>query len=277
MATTQVTFRATADGKPLEVLQDLVAKRARALRETTRDAVVATAINILSSLRSQTKIAKEKPDRQSYYIELSDLFGGFEGKDGKVCARIGGHYGKKSDIKPALGFNATKGGVLRSRVYKVFANNPRMTFYQNRNFPNRCWYVLCEHEGQARTYAERCIGRMLRKERGMARYTISIAQAKVSTRSSMTSRPSGAKSWQIAHSASQVKIGGGGFNAGSFNIQFFDALDYSLDALKGGKTSFNLACMKAANKTAGLIHLAYVNKKFGEDCQTPFPEARSAR
>jgi len=276
MAAAQVTFKATADGKPLEVLQDLVAKRASALRETTRDAVTATAINILNSLKSATKVAKVKPHRQSYWIEATNLFGGFEGHR-KICVRIGSHYGTRSDIRPAIGFTPGGESVLRSRVYKIIAKNPRMTFARNRNFPNRYWYVLCEHEGQARAYAEGRMERMLRKERGMARYTIGIAQAKVSTRGSMTSRPSGAKSWQIAHRASQVKISGSGFNSGEFGIHFFDALDYSLDALKGGKSAFDLACMKAANKTAGLIHMAYVNRRFGEDCPTPYPEVRSRR
>lgn len=281
MAIKSVTFTATCEGKPLEVLQELVRKRSAALRETSRDSVVATAINILTSLKSATRKAPTgKAPRQSYYIELTNLYGGFYTDGGlrKICARIGSHTGKKSDISPAIGFGNKNGdAVLRTRVYKVMAQNPRMTFARNKNFPNRAWYVLAENEAQARSYAERRILRMLRKESGMAKYTIAIAQAKVSTRNSGVVRPSGARSWRIAHGASNVVISKSGFDSGNFGIYFRDDLDYSVAALKGGKAAFDMACMKAANKTAGLIHLAFVNKKFSEDVQTPFPEVKGRR
>lgn len=47
-------------GRPLSELQRLLAKRAKQLRETPRDACIATAITVLKSLRPLTKVYKGK-------------------------------------------------------------------------------------------------------------------------------------------------------------------------------------------------------------------------
>ena len=45
----------TYDGRPISVLQDLIAKRMKILNEGRKDAVVATAITVLRSLRAATR------------------------------------------------------------------------------------------------------------------------------------------------------------------------------------------------------------------------------
>ena len=50
-----VNLTATYMGKPLDVLNDLIRKRAELLGQSLRDATVATAITALKSIRSQTK------------------------------------------------------------------------------------------------------------------------------------------------------------------------------------------------------------------------------
>ena len=47
-------------GRPLSELQRLMEKRAQQLRETPRDACIATAITVLRSLRPLTKVYKGK-------------------------------------------------------------------------------------------------------------------------------------------------------------------------------------------------------------------------
>jgi hypothetical protein len=50
----------TYNGKPVEVLMQLIDKRRKILGELGRDAVIATAITVLKSLRAQTKRFKGK-------------------------------------------------------------------------------------------------------------------------------------------------------------------------------------------------------------------------
>jgi len=50
-------------GRPLKELEELMAKRARQLRETPRDACIATAITVLRSLRTDTRVYRGKKVR----------------------------------------------------------------------------------------------------------------------------------------------------------------------------------------------------------------------
>ena len=49
----------TPDGKPAEALAQIIEARRRELGETTKQSCVAVASNILRSLRTETKVAKE--------------------------------------------------------------------------------------------------------------------------------------------------------------------------------------------------------------------------
>lgn len=48
------------NGRPLEVLHELLEKRQKLLRETVKDSIVATAITVLKSIRARTKRYKGK-------------------------------------------------------------------------------------------------------------------------------------------------------------------------------------------------------------------------
>ena len=50
-------------GRPLSELQRLMEKRAKQLRETPRDACIATAITVLRSLRADTRVYRWKKVR----------------------------------------------------------------------------------------------------------------------------------------------------------------------------------------------------------------------
>lgn len=54
------TYNATYNGQPLSVLAELIAKRRELMHETAKDAVVATGITVLKSLRALTKRYKGK-------------------------------------------------------------------------------------------------------------------------------------------------------------------------------------------------------------------------
>jgi len=50
-------------GRPLSELQRLMRKRTQQLKETPRDAVIATAITVLRSLRADTRVYRGKEVR----------------------------------------------------------------------------------------------------------------------------------------------------------------------------------------------------------------------
>lgn len=82
----------TYEGKPIEVLEQLIEKRKELLGEAYRDAITATAITVLKSLRADTKIAKKKAPKSSYTVTDTGWYGGWE--------RIGGKYHRVARTSP---------------------------------------------------------------------------------------------------------------------------------------------------------------------------------
>lgn len=262
------------EGGTLEKLAELIELRSKALQESGKDAVIATGINILTSLKASTKKAPLKGRRKMYTLERTNLVAGWE-RRGKLRHRVvrsgdGGHVDRNvtAHCRNLAGQHYVKGE--RIHIYKA------QLFNENLN--NTLYYAFAKDEKTVRKYIEETIlARLLKKESGMARYTIGIAQAKASSRPMNTPKPTGSKAFQIAHAASVLDIRVGGYNSGEASLSFHDTLKYSADALRGGAGEMNTAIMKAANKTAGLIHMAFVNKRFDQDVKTPFPEVQRKR
>jgi hypothetical protein len=267
-----VTIVADSDVGTLERLSELISKRAKALGETASDAVTATGINVLTSLKAATKKAPLKGRRKMYTLERAGLTAGWErtGNTFRRVVRSGGHVDRNitAHCRNLVGANYVKG----ERVYVWKAQ------LFNENLNNTLYYAFARNEKEVRKYIEEVIlARLLSKESGMAKYTLGIAQAKASSRPMNTPKPTGSKAFQIAHAASVLVINSKGFNEGESYLDFHDTLRYSADALKGGETTVDIAMKKAANKTAGLIHMAFVDKRFDQDVKTPFPEVQRKR
>ena len=263
--TVETTITGTClDGKPLEVLGDLVAKRQQYLRETTEQAVTATAINVVTSLRSATKKAPLKAKDDMFSVELVAP-GGWRGARGarrRVALRAGHEI---RDVHPVNAMYQLKGG---GDLYKITILNEKIRPSISLNKPY--YYVLAPTAKVATDYARARVTRALRKESGMAKYALGIAQAKTSNRPMKSEAPTGAKQMQTAYAAAKIDKWGGG---GEFGIRVFDALNYSVSALKGGEATMNEAMQKAANRTAGIInHCA--GYRLDAPIPTPFPEAK---
>jgi len=265
---TQISMDVETEAGTLQDLMEAIALREKYLKQDTGDAMVAMTITILRSLKAATPKAKTDVSDAMYKIVATDMYGGYwhDGGKRRVVARVGSHSGHRSHIRPAMGFDAhDPSAVLRSRVYAIYTTNPHDRFEKNVNAPAMCWYVLCEHEGQAEAYAKNHIARLLRKEAGMAKYALSIAQSQASTRGGAISlteaQGNGGMSphaVSLAYGASELAIDDSGWSDGNVSVYFFDHLNYSLPA-SGGEGAVNAAIEKAVKSTVGMIE-----KKTGE-------------
>ncbi|MBQ8124662.1 MAG: hypothetical protein IJ173_02125 [Kiritimatiellae bacterium] len=271
----QTSLTIDTDAGTLDALRKAIDARSKFLGVTTADSCIAAGIQVLRSLKAATKSANPKSvDALDFKIKETELYGGFTGRR-KICARVGSHYGPRSHIRPAMGFNASVGGVLTARVYAIYTTNPNDRFKRNVNAPALCWYVLCQHRGQAEAYAVNHIARIKRKEGGMAKYTLGIAQAQLSTHAGRLKTPAeaagrgglSARAIQLAYEAARLRVEKMGAGEGSIDIEFLDELRYSQAAAGGGDT-LSRATLKAAASM-----LAYVRKQCGLPLnQNPIPQ-----
>lgn len=263
----------TYEGKPIEVLEQLIEERKALLGETYKDAVTATAITVLKSLRADTKIAKKKAPKSSYIITDTGWYGGWECVGGKFhrVARtsLDRHAPKVPGIFPVnnAGRHYEKGEIVK--VYKIEpTNDPNMSWDKTRH--KGCWYVFAKSEKVARAFAERHMTSRIDSYRGLAKSTLGFAMAAILNKGTFASEVKTDKSRTAAMAAAQVYKDGGD---GTYTIRIVDALNYSALALKSGPNGVSRAMMKAANSIAGRLSKV-AGEKLGKSMPTPFPEVR---
>lgn len=268
MAANSVTITASAEGKTLEELQRIIAIRQKALAETTSQAVTATAINILSSLKPQAKVARKKAVEDDYKVEEICDVGWRGGKGSKRRVPINAGHA----VKGVYPVNWMYGLTGSGKLYRITITNPNIRPKIAKNAP--VYYVMAPNLTVAAKFAAARVQRALDRERGLARGVIGYAQAKVSNRPMSDAGQLAVAKGKLIATAATVTIDGSGFSSGNFSIEFFDKLKYSVLAQKGGNASLLLAMQKAANKTAGLInHYIHQLRFDGPPVPTPFPEA----
>lgn len=273
--TNSINFEASWDGgKPLDALANLIAKRERLLRhESTEMAVKATAINLLTAIKTRTKIAK--PSKAATGVKVGATngavasFKGTKGKRGgrRVVRTKGGH-----EIASVKTINLA-GPYKRGEHPKVFTIVIKSPYLYNkiRGGYERV-YAIANSHSDAKKWAVNRLRRYIEIFKGMARWTIGQAQQRIAGSSPTESVSRQARATALKHLV--VLKSGSGFSSGNYSIFVNDKLNYATLALQNGESTLTLATMMAANRTAGILK-AYA-KKHGLDevVTTPFPEAK---
>lgn len=252
----------TASGKSLDELTKLIALRVERLKELSKDAVIATAIDVLVSLRADTLVAEpgKSVDPPRRITPRNDLFLSYRNKT--PCLRVGSRHG------PVYGgydwiYFATKGA--KASDLKIFYIVPR---HENAE----SYFVAARDVSEALRYEGEKITGRVRSRGGLAQTALGIAMAKISTKNNPTAKPT---MQLMANKLSHVTITGDGFGEGSFGLSYSSELDYGIAALKSGDAGMDGAMQRAANKIAGQItHAAHQAGDFEHDIKTPFPDVR---
>lgn len=254
--------------KPLSVLNDLISRRVKDLGQTAQDAVVATAITCLKSLKNLTRQANPAVGGKPDVKEESGLVPGLksEGDRSRRVIRVRGGAVREDISRSARWTPAVTANPRELTSFHVFRVNPE--------HKTRAPYLLVAVDKRDASEYEKYIVRRNKADyAGLAKTALGIAMAKISTKNEPTPtfRKNIEKSKIIA-----VNIEGA--NGGKFGVTVHDKLGYSIPALRGGAAAMNVALMKAANKVAG--QLAQGLKRIGsfeQPIPTPFPEVKRRR
>jgi len=260
--TTNATI--TYKGHPLDVLAQLIERRKAVLGEAFKDAVVATAITVVKSLRADTKTAPVKADPHMYHVYRLPGVAAWNGRKGhrRRTARLSSHGHVVGEYTPVNLMYGLKG---EGEIYQIRLNNEHVTWERTKNKGR--YVVLAPDAATAHRYAIARVERLLKKESGMGRDALGWAMAKLSTRSE-PAKASGLRAQKLSHDAAVVQ-----FHAaeGTASMRVQDNLDYARLALASGKNSVELALKRAANSIAGRLRKAAAGP-LDADIPTPFPE-----
>ena len=253
-----INVAADWNGKPLAALNEFMKKRMRLMGESVKDAVVATAENVLTSLRALTRVAKPQKIRKAkVQVEDTGFYASFSNSERRRVVRTGtSPYAPKVHLDGRIRW--LDRGVSRGsrHVYKVTPIRPgEKPYYVAAASPT----VAANLERQRAFYRSD-------RSASLARNAISVAMGMVSTRPpTLGGKPTANK----PNLAKVVHTDGGDH----YTVDVTDNLAYALAALDGGESAISLAMAKAANKIAGRLAKWQERHFFsGEKVTTPFPE-----
>lgn len=245
-----------AEGRTLDELANLIRKRQEYLGESTEDAITATAIDALVSLRALTRSALNKRRVKSKVTLRRDLRPSFSSHAG------GSHT-------PCLRNNAGARVQGRRVVWLSKASDGEVYEVQSEHENVKPYYVICTSKREASNYENKA-GQHRKKLYGnLAKWAYGVMMNQLSTRSisdnvTGEARLAGSK---LAHVVKHVQ-------GNMFAVELTSMVDYATLALKHGPSDVNLALQRAANKVASVIHHKFASKFFSDDFTPPFPEAK---
>lgn len=254
------------DSKPLSELERLIDLRIRRLGETARDSTVATAIDVLRSLRALTRRAKESRRPKATIEERSQYIPSIQSLGGRriPCLRTRGGERVEPGLPLVWDKEFTGGFPLSAlHVYLVTPELPRF----------RPYLCVAPSAGVARRKETARARKRIKARGGLARNMFSLAMGSISTRGNAMEGGTGVQA--LAQKYLEIRKGKSG---DAYSLEIHDRLDYAVPALKGGKGAIDTAMMRAANKIAGMVKRKLALRgDLAQDLDTPFPDVKRRR
>lgn len=261
-----VTITTDVDGHALDELARLITQRSKWLGESARDAVRATAVTFLQSLRALTKVAKRTGEKIEV-VASSLLVPSFRRWGGKVrpCLRAGRNG---NTYTPAKGVRVIYAdGLVNFAAQKVYTcdivrgEGDRRRTYR--------YVVVAASKANATRAVRAANARRIASWRGLARAAVSALMRRAGG-SSTTPGRIGAKA---SENARVTERGAGN----TFGVTILDNLDYAECAVKGGASGISLALERACNKSASNLNRRCADILGWSPLSTPFPEVRQRK
>lgn len=259
----------TADGKPIEAMTKILQARSKELGETTKQACIAMATNILRSLRVQTKVANE--NKMDLEITLADdkfypSFARQKGSKGKnISTRVLRHGQNGPVVQPEkvvwkIG-KYVKGQIAHSYEVKDKISEDKTIQY----------IIVAESAEQAKNYAKETHKNRVMRYKSLARFAIGLAMKSIYDKGGGIDNTT-QYARRVAQNNVETTVSESGFNSGSANVHIHDKLNYAALALKNGEGSVNIAIQNALKKMIGYIKHKTQNKSLTESLKTSLDE-----
>jgi len=218
----------------LDNVQRLIELRNKALGQTTKQSASALAVNIITSLRSNTRLANEK----KLNFEISDVTANFKpswSRKSGFCFRNAN--GSKLAAPSDWMIVRTKEGHKRS-------------FHVIDKDVGKEYIVVCDTKEQAKQAVKEKHIKRIKHYKGLAKAALGIAQAKIAEKSGY-SKIENENVRKSALGNVEVSVEETGFDSGEVKIHMLDSLNYAADALRSGHGYVQVASQKALNKMVG--------------------------
>lgn len=270
MATASFHIRANfIDGTRLDQIGEIIRERMKWMNESARDSIAATAVTILKSLRSATKVAKPS----SIKVQVAP--------DNTLKPSYTTHSGGKRLCVRYIGSNERYMGkerlVAAARPEHVNAWHVyRFTDTLSKNLNS--YIIVAPTQASAKGMAKRIVGSRQKRYAGLAKRALSVLSMKTVSQPIKDNVPQRVtqKAFELTskkEALAKAKDGSGG----KYSLTLNDDLRYAEYAIRGGRMQVDTQIKKAMNKVVSVINRSIPDGAtfFGKKkLPTPFPEVR---
>ena len=255
----------TADGKTADAMAKAIEARRKELGVTTGNACIALMLNVLKSLKADTRIADEKrsdirvANADSKYCPSWKRTGGGKarrilrsGKDGcevkpeKVVWQCGKYH---------------KGEECHAYEVKDIVSDGKSLDY----------IIVCGGETEARKLAEAFHARKVRQSKGLARFALGLAGQQVYQSGNAEAVAVSDRARQTGLRNVETRVSDSGFATGDVSVEVHDRLDYAAIALHG---SVDAAVQRAVAKMLGFLAHRTKDKGLHDSLKATIDELR---
>lgn len=233
----------------IQALSHIVALRQKELGETAKQSCIAMAINVLRSLRAQTKIANENKANISLRQSDDKYYPSFikqKGVKGKRVAKRVLRQGQNGAV-----ITPEKVIWRLPRYYKGQVAHSYEVEDRIADGKTIKYILVCESEKDAKKIAKQLHVSRVKRFKSLARIAISLCMKAVWNKGQIDN--ASAQIMDVASRNTNVSINENGFNSGNVNVHVEDNLNYATDALRDGMNSVNTAINNAVKKAIGNI------------------------
>lgn len=253
----------TTDGHDISVMQQIIQKRVKELGETSKQACVAMTINILRSLRADTKRAKQTERPTLKIVDISAQY-------------TPSWEGKAKERKRVL--RAGKNGAVVSPKYvkwicgKYFKGQEVHTYHVIDEIADSKTYeyiLVADNMKQAEQEAKRRHRNRIKMYSGLAKCALGLAMHKTYSQQNVAEDVN-QQTKEAGDKMTDARVVESGFDGGDVSIHVEDNLKYATDALKTGEIDTTIE--KALNKMVGYINHKLHQKGIYDDIKIPSRE-----
>lgn len=257
-------------GTPAEVaIQNIVRARTKELGETTENTCVALVINVLKSIRADSKLASLKTN-----ITVEDVTGqyypsfkrekGSKGRNvSKRVLRSGGKDGAVVTPEKVVWLCGKYRRGEQLHTYKVTDHISQDEKFQ--------YLAVAETQKVAEQHAKKFHIAKVKRTRGLAKYVLGLAMHRVHSKESVGQNVT-SEAQSIGMKNAEVDVQRQGFNSGSVSISVHDKLDYAALALKSGENGVQMAMQRALNSMTAYINKRLDGKGISEKLAIPYED-----
>ena len=267
----KLTFNLVTDtGQDVDAMRKVIEARSRELGFTTKESCIALVINVLRSIRADTKAAnpREKAD-----ISISNADSRYTpswkraGQHSKRVLRCGANG---CEVKPSK-------VVWRCPKYRKGEEIHSYEVTDRIGDGKTLVYILvCEDEKKASQYAKAFHKAQIMRGRNLARFVLGMAMHKVHSQENPATGEIAEEAKRTGLRNVKASVSEQGFNSGNVHVSVSDELEYATCALRHGEGYVNTALQKALNKMTGYINHRLKDKGIGETLKIPYEELKRA-